>query len=76
MEGVTSSGASSSSSSSAGAGGSAGSGGSEDVRAYEISKNIIENGLDDIVRFIVLAIVCEALLIIGYRRRKTDDILD
>lgn len=76
VEGVTSSGASSSSSSSAGAGGSAGSGGSEDVRAYEISKNIIENGLDDIVRFIVLAIVCEALLIIGYRRRKTDDILD
>ena len=40
------------------------------------SKNIIENGPDDIVRFIVLAIVCEALLIIGYRRRKTDDILD
>lgn len=76
VEGVVSSGVSSSSSSSAGAGGSAGSGGSEDVTAYEITKNIIESGPDDIVRFIALAIICEALLIIGYRRKENEDITD
>lgn len=76
VEGIASSGASSSSSSSAGAGGSAGSGGSKNVNAYEITKNIIENGPEDIVRFIALAIICEALLIIGYRRKENDDITD
>ena len=76
VDGVTVSGASSSSSSSAG--GAAGSSGvaQDDSKAYEITKNIVENGPDDMIKFIALAIVCEMLLIIGYRRKETEDIND
>ncbi|PWB87545.1 right-handed parallel beta-helix repeat-containing protein [Methanobrevibacter thaueri] len=76
VEGVTVSGASSSSSSSAG--GAAGSSGvaQDDSKAYEITKNIVENGPDDMIKFIALAIVCEILLIIGYRRKETEDVTD
>ena|GEM_PF-420082 len=76
VEGVTVSGASSSSSSSAGGG--AGSSGAvqDDAKAYEITKNIIESGPDDMIKFIALAIVCEILLIIGYRRKETEDNTD
>ncbi|WP_296874298.1 right-handed parallel beta-helix repeat-containing protein [uncultured Methanobrevibacter sp.] len=75
VNGMTSSGRSSSSASSAGAGGS--SGASQDVsKAYEISKNIVENGPDDILKFIALAVVCEILLVVGYRRKESEDITD
>ena len=66
VDGVTVSGRSSSAASSAGAGGS--SGASQDVsKAYEISKNIVENGPDDILKFIALAVVCEILLVVGWK---------
>ena len=75
VNGMTSSGRSSSSASSAGAGGS--SGASQDSsKAYEISKNIVENGPDDILKFIALAVVCEILLVVGYRRKESEDITD
>jgi hypothetical protein len=75
VNGMTSSGRSSSSASSAGAGGS--SGASQDVsKAYEITKNIVENGPDDILKFIALAVVCEILLVVGYRRKESEDITD
>ena len=75
VDGVTVSGRSSSAASSAGAGGS--SGASQDVsKAYEISKNIVENGPDDILKFIALAVVCEILLVVGYRRKESEDITD
>ena len=75
VDGVTVSGRSSSAASSAGAGGS--SGASQDVsKAYEISKNIVENGPDDILKFIALAVVCEILLVVGYRRKENEDITD
>ena len=76
VNGAAVTGASSSSSSSAGGG--AGSTGvtQEDVKAYEITKNIVENGPDDIIKFIALAIVCEILLIIGYKRKETEDVED
>ena len=74
VNGVTSAGKSSSSASSAGA---AGSSGAQDVsKAYEISKNIVENGPSDILKFIALAVVCEILLIVGYRRKENEDITD
>ena len=75
VDGVTVSGASSSSSSSAG-GAAGSSGAAQDVKAYEITKNIVENGPDDMIKFIALAIVCEILLIIGYRRKETEDNTD
>ena len=72
---VTVSGGSSSSASSDGAAG--GSGASQDVsNAYEITKNIVENGPDDILKFIALAVVCEILLVVGYRRKENEDITD
>ena len=76
VNGAAVTGASSSSSSSAGGG--AGSTGvtQEDVKAYEITKNIVENGPGDIIKFIALAIVCEILLIIGYKRKETEDVTD
>ena len=75
VDGVTVSGRSSSAASSAGAGGS--SGASQDSsKAYEISKNIVENGPDDILKFIALAVVCEILLVVGYRRKESEDITD
>ena len=75
VNGMTSSGRSSSSASSAGAGGS--SGASQDVsKAYEISKNIVENGPDDILKFIALAVGCGILLVVGYRRKESEDITD
>ena len=75
VDGVTVSGRSSSSASSAGAAGS--SGASQDVsKAYEITKNIVENGPDDILKFIALAVVCEILLVVGYRRKENEDITD
>jgi hypothetical protein len=60
--------------SSAGAGGS--SGAQDSSKAYEISKNIVENGPDDILKFIALAVVCEILLVVGYRRKESEDITD
>ena len=75
VDGVTVSGRSSSAGSSAGAAGS--SGASQDVsKAYEITKNIVENGPDDILKFIALAVVCEILLVVGYRRKESEDITD
>ena len=75
VDGVAVSGRSSSSASSAGAAGS--SGASQDVsKAYEITKNIVENGPDDILKFIALAVVCEILLVVGYRRKENEDITD
>ena len=75
VDGVTVSGRSSSAASSAGAAGS--SGASQDVsKAYEITKNIVENGPDDILKFIALAVVCEILLVVGYRRKESEDITD
>ena len=75
VDGVTVSGRSSSSASSVGADGS--SGASQDVsKAYEITKNIVENGPDDILKFIALAVVCEILLVVGYRRKENEDITD
>lgn len=74
VNGVTSAGKSSSSASSAGA---AGSSGAQDVsKAYEISKNIVENGPSDILKFIAIAVVCEILLIVGYRRKENENITD
>lgn len=75
VNGAAVTGASSSSSSSAG-GGAGSNGATQDVKAYEISKNIVENGPDDIIKFIALAIVCEILLIIGYKRKETEDVTD
>ena len=74
VNGMASSGRSSSSASSAGAGGS--SGAQDSSKAYEISKNIVENGPDDILKFIALAVVCEILLVVGYRRKESEDITD
>ena len=75
VDGVAVSGRSSSSASSAGGAGS--SGASQDVsKAYEITKNIVENGPDDILKFIALAVVCEILLVVGYRRKENEDITD
>ena len=75
VDGVAVSGRSSSAASSAGAAGS--SGASQDSsKAYEISKNIVENGPDDILKFIALAVVCEILLVVGYRRKESEDITD
>lgn len=75
VDGVTVSGRSSSAGSSAGAAGS--SGASQDSsKAYEITKNIVENGPDDILKFIALAVVCEILLVVGYRRKESEDITD
>ena len=78
VDGVSSSGESSKSASSSGAGGSAGGGGAaqDSAKAYEVTKNIVENGPDDIIKFIALAIVCEILLIIGYKRKETEDVTD
>ena len=74
VNGMASSGRSSSSASSAGAAGS--SGAQDSSKAYEISKNIVENGPDDILKFIALAVVCEILLVVGYRRKESEDITD
>lgn len=76
INGVTISSASSSSSSSAGDG--FGSSGviQDDSKAYEITKNIVENGPDDIIKFITLAIIYEILLIIGYIWKETVNIND
>ena len=75
VDGVAVSGRSSSSASSAGGAGS--SGASEDSsKAYEITKNIVESGPEDILKFIALAVVCEILLIVGYRRKESEDITD
>ena len=74
VNGVTSTGKSSSSASSAGA---AGSSGAQDVsKAYEITKNIIEDDQYSFLKFIALAVVCEILLIVGYRRKENEDITD
>ena len=72
VEGVSSSGSSKSSgSSSAGAAGS--SGASQDTsKAYEITKNIVEDS-DSMIKFIGLAVVCEILLVIGYKRRENEE---
>ena len=71
VDGVSSSGSSKSSgSSSAGAAGS--SGASQDTsKAYEITKNIVEDS-DSMIKFIGLAVVCEILLVIGYKRRENE----
>ena len=74
VDGVAVSGRSSSSASSAGGAGS--SGAQDSSKAYEISKNIVENGPDDILKFIALAVVCEILLVVGYRRKESEDITD
>ncbi|WP_458453767.1 right-handed parallel beta-helix repeat-containing protein [Methanobrevibacter sp.] len=75
VNGITSTGKSSSSASSVGAAGS--SGASQDSsKAYEITKSIVENGPDDILKFIALAVVCEILLVVGYRRKENEDIAD
>lgn len=58
-------------STSAGAAGS--SGASQESKAYEISKNIVENGPDSIIKFIALAIICEILLVVGFKRRETEE---
>ena len=71
---MTSSGRSSSSASSVGAGGS--SGAQDSSKAYDIRKNIVENGPDDILKFIALAVGCEILLVVGYRRKENEDITD
>ena len=40
-------------------------------KTYEISKNIIGDS-DSAIKFIGLAVVCEILLIIGYKRRENE----
>ncbi|MFM5882511.1 right-handed parallel beta-helix repeat-containing protein [Methanobrevibacter gottschalkii] len=70
VNGVTASGTISKSASSAGAAGSSGAA-QESLKAYEITKNIVENGPYDMIRFIGLAIICELLLIVGYKRKET-----
>ena len=72
VDGVSSSGSSKSAgSSSAGAAGS--SGASQDTsKAYEITKNIVEDS-DSMIKFIGLAVVCEILLVIGYKRRENEE---
>lgn len=74
VNGITSTGKSSSSASSVGAAGS--SGAQDSSKAYEITKSIVENGPDDILKFIALAVVCEILLVVGYRRKENEDIAD
>ena len=72
VDGVSSSGSSKSAgSSSAGAAGS--SGASQDTsKAYEITKNIVEDS-NSMIKFIGLAVVCEILLVIGYKRRENEE---
>ena len=41
-------------------------------KTYEISKNIIEDS-DSAIKFIGLAVVCEILLIIGYKYRENEE---
>lgn len=75
VDGVASSGSSSKSSSGLNSAGSSGASAAKDSsKAYEITKNIIEDNPDSLVKFIVLAFVCEMLLIIGYRRKESDDL--
>lgn len=69
--GVADSGSSKTGSSSAGSAGS--SGATQDIKAYEISKKITETGPDSIIKFLALAIVCEILLALGYRRRENEE---
>lgn len=75
VNGVVTSGTASKSASSAGAAGSSGAAQAKS-KAYEITKNIVENGPDDIIKFIGVAIICEILLVIGYRKKETKNLLD
>ena len=69
--GATSSGSNSEASTSAGAGLAGAS--KSTSRAYEVIKKI-EDDPDSIVKFVGLAIICEILLIIGYKRKEKDEI--
>ena len=69
--GATSSGSNSEASTSAGAGLAGAS--KSTSRAYEVIKKI-EDDSDSIVKFVGLAIICEILLIIGYKRKEKDEI--
>ena len=74
LDGVASSGSSSKSASGESSAGSDGAGGSLDdsSRSYEITKKIVEDGPGSLIRFIGFAIVCEILLIVGYRRKEKE----
>ena len=74
LDGVASSGSSSKSASGESSASGDGAGGSlEDAsKSYEITKKIVEDD-DSLIRFIGFAIVCEILLIVGYRRKEKDE---
>lgn len=69
VNGAITSGSASKSSSAIGSAGSMGVA-KNSIKAYEITKNIVENTPDDIIMFLGLAIICEFLLFVGYKRKK------